>query len=479
MAGSHPPNDPSDDHPDPAPGHAGDNRPSGSGDVRTGQRASASGKPLPAVLFDKLPLPEARWLASALRDETIGGAILLVAAALGLLWASSPWSASYLDLSSTKIGPEVLNLNLSLATWAADGLLAIFFFVAGLELKHELVLGTLSKPAQAVVPVAAAIGGMVVPAALFVAMDAATSGGVAKGWGIPMATDIAFALAVLAVIGRRLPVTMRAFLLTLAVVDDLGAIMVIAVFYSVKVIAWPLVAAAVCMLVYFLLQRARVRSAWIYVPLALLTWGLVHEGGVHATVAGVALGLLTRVKPDPGESQAPSERMEHLVRPVSVAIAVPAFAFFAAGVDITSDGIVAALTSPLALAVMVGLVVGKPIGVLGTAWLTARFTRASLSSTLRWGDVAAVGFLAGIGFTVSLLIAGLAFAGDADLLTDARLAVLVGSLLSAVLATVAMLQRNRRHAALGAAQEDTDDDSAAAAPGAGTDAASPHGPQHG
>ena len=265
---------------------------------------------------------------------------------MALVWANSPWGDSYADLATHVVAFGPLNLDLTLQQWAADGLLAVFFFIAGVELKHELVLGTLSKPSRAAVPVAAAVGGMVVPAAIYLAVNVSSSSGSPGGWGIPMATDIAFALAVLAIAGRSLPVALRAFLLTLAVVDDLGAILVIALFYSKGFsLGWFLAAVAACA-AYWLLQRARVRSPLVYVPLALATWFFVHDSGIHATVAGVALGLLTRVKPDPGEAAAPTDRMEHLLRPLSAGVCVPLFAFFSAGVDLRGDGLLGPLSAP-------------------------------------------------------------------------------------------------------------------------------------
>jgi len=411
------------------------------------------------VVFDRLPLSERSYVLQALRRETVGGALLLIAAVIALVWANSPWRDSYTELTEITVGPAALKLNLSLAVWAADGLLAVFFFVAGLELKHELVLGSLSDRTKAVVPVVAALGGMAVPALLYVAVIRAFGADEALGgWGIPMATDIAFALAVLAVVGSKLPVALRAFLLTLAVVDDLGAILVIALFYSDKFALVPFVAAVALMGVWVLLQRRRVEGWYVYLPLALVVWGFMHASGIHATVAGVALGLLTRVRRDPGEDEAPADRWEHAVRPISAGICVPLFAFFSAGVTFLGEaGGFTILTEPVVVAIIVGLVVGKPLGVFGGAWLVARFTRASLSSSLRWADVAAVGVLAGIGFTVSLLIGELAFKGDELLTSEAKIGILSASVLAALLATIALKSRQRAYAAYNAVEEADDD----------------------
>jgi Na+:H+ antiporter, NhaA family len=411
----------------------------------------------PNVVFERVPLPERSRLLHALREETVGGALLLGAALVALVWANSPWREAYDTLTATTVGPEALHLNLSLQAWAADGLLAVFFFVAGLELKHELVVGTLSRPATAVVPVVAALSGMVIPAVLYVVTVSALGDGDAlSGWGIPMATDIAFALAVLAVLGSRLPVALRAFLLTLAVVDDLGAIVVIAVFYSHGFSPLPFALALLGMAAYWYLQHRRVDTWLVYLPLALVVWGLEHASGVHATVAGIALGLLTRVRPDPGEVHPPADRYEHAVRPLSAGVCVPLFAFFSAGVTVVGLG-GSVLTDPVVIAIVVGLVLGKPLGVYGGARLVARFTRASLSASLRWADVLAVGVLAGIGFTVSLLIGELAFETDQARVVEAKVGVLVASVLAAALAALALGNRRRAYAALAEVEERDED----------------------
>ena len=396
--------------------------------------------------LDRPTLGERGWLQKQLRDETVGGVLLLIAAAIALVWANSPWGGSYAALVDAQVGPVSLHLDLPLGVWAADGLLAVFFFVVGLELKHELVLGSLSKPSQAVVPVAAALGGMALPAIIFVVINSRMADGSPMGWGIPMATDIAFALAVLAVVGRRLPVALRAFLLTLAVVDDLGAITVIAIFYSDHLSALWFTGALAGFAIYAWAQRQRIRSPFLYVPLVLAGWYCVHESGVHATIAGVVFGLLTRVRTDPGEKRSPADRLSQRIHPISAGICVPLFAFFAAGVDFRSIGIGEALSTPVAIGIVVGLVVGKPLGVFGLAWLTARFTRASLSPGIAWRDVAAVGVLAGIGFTVALLITELAYEIDPTRLDSAKIAVLTASVIAAGLAAIGLHARSRHYA---------------------------------
>lgn len=404
-------------------------------------------------ILSRPSLGERGWLLAQLRNETVGGGILLFAAVVALVWANSPWGDGYFNMVDYQIGPAALGLDLTLGVWAADALLAIFFFVVGLELKHELILGSLSKPAQAVVPAAAAIGGMIVPALFYVVVNAMLPDGSLQGWGIPMATDIAFALAVLAIFGRKLPVALRAFLLTLAVVDDLGAISVIAIFYSDKfAIVW-FAAFLLALLAFWLLQKYRISSPIIYIPLVVIGWYFCYKSGVHATVAGIGFGFLTRVRLDPGEKKAPADTLIHTIHPISAGFAIPVFALFAAGVDLRATGIIEPLQSPVALGIMIGLVLGKPVGIVGMAWLMARFTRASLSPGIAWRDVTAVGFLAGVGFTVALLISELGYSGDELLLESAKIAVLVASVTSAVIAAFMLLSRGRHYAEIAEIEE--------------------------
>jgi NhaA family Na+:H+ antiporter len=384
-------------------------------------------------LFARLTKGQKQWFSLALQNETTGGILLLVAALLALLWVNLD-GASYNALRDFKVGPAELHLDLSLGKWAADGLLAIFFFVAGMELKHELVLGSLKDKAVAAVPIAAALGGMIVPALIFTGFNIGTA--TASGWGIPMATDIAFALAVLAVAGRSLPIELRAFLLTLAVVDDLGAIIVIAIFYTAKLNLLALLVAAGGLFIFGMLQKKRVTGWYFYLPLAAVIWYALHESGVHATIAGVAMGLLMNLKQ--------ADRVMHRVHPISAGFAVPIFAFFSAGVSIQGMNLTEVLSEPVAAGIIFGLVVGKPLGVVGTAWLMARFTKAELSKSLSWWDVATIGSLAGVGFTVSLLINELAFRGT-EFGEAGTLAVLVASTIAAVLASVALQFRKRAY----------------------------------
>ncbi|GGL89446.1 Na(+)/H(+) antiporter NhaA 3 [Streptomyces fumigatiscleroticus] len=405
----------------------------------------------------RLSLPERTYTADALRTETVGGILLLAAAIAALIWANVPGiHGSYESVSHFHLGPAVLGLHLSVAHWAADGLLAVFFFVAGIELKRELVAGDLKDRRAAALPVVAALCGMAAPALVYTLTNV-TGGGSLAGWAVPTATDIAFALAVLAVIGTSLPSALRAFLLTLAVVDDLCAILIIAVFFTDDLNFAALGGAVLGLVVFRLLLRKGVRGWYVYVPLALVVWGLMYNSGVHATIAGVAMGLMLRCTRREGEERSPGERIEHLVRPLSAGLAVPVFALFSAGVPVSGAALGEVFTRPETLGVVLGLVAGKTAGVFGGTWLTARFTRASLSEELEWPDVFAVAVLAGIGFTVSLLIGELAFEGDAATADEVKAAVLTGSLVAALLATVLLRVRNAKYRRLCEAEERDED----------------------
>lgn len=409
------------------------------------------------TLLGLLPLPERTYVADALRTETVGGLILLAAAVAALIWANT-FGGSYADVSGFHFGPASLGLDLSVAHWAADGLLAVFFFVVGAELKRELVAGQLRDPRAAALPIVAALCGMAVPALVYTLTNV-VGGGSLSGWAVPTATDIAFALAVLAVIGTSLPAALRAFLLTLAVVDDLFAILIIAVFFTEDLDFLALGGAALGLLLFHLLLRFEVRGWYVYVPLALVIWGLMYNSGVHATIAGVAMGLMLRCTRREGEEHSPGEHIEHLVRPLSAGVAVPLFALFSAGVSLGGEALAGVFTRPETLGVVLGLVVGKTVGIFGGTYLAARFTKAELNKDLAWADVFALASLAGIGFTVSLLIGELSFAGDAETVNEIKAAVLLGSLIAAVLAGVLLRLRVRRYRALYDAEELDEDGS--------------------
>jgi len=388
-----------------------------------------------------------------------------MAAVIAMVWANSPAADSYDALRAYEIGPEALHLHLSLGTWAADGLLAIFFFVVGLELKREFVAGDLRDPRRAAMPILAAVGGMVAPALIYVAINLNTGDGALRGWAIPTATDIAFALAVLAVISTHLPTALRTFLLTLAVVDDLFAVTIIAVFYTSELHIGYFLAALIPIGLFALAVQRRIRSWWLLLPLAAVAWTLVHASGVHATVAGVLLGFAVPVirsqaagGPDAGPGLA--EHFEHRIRPISAGFAVPVFAFFAAGVTIGGfSGLADSLTDRVAIGIVAGLVLGKMLGIFAMTWVVARFTRASLDPHLRWLDILGISMLAGIGFTVSLLIGDLAFGSGSTRDDHVKVAVLTGSTIASLLAGIILKSRDRAYRRIEEAERiDTDQD---------------------
>ncbi|WP_448072389.1 Na+/H+ antiporter NhaA [Georgenia yuyongxinii] len=381
-----------------------------------------------------------RRLAVRLQDERFSGLLLLAGAVAALVWANSPWRETYHALAGTVLGPAVLDLDLTISAWAADGLLAIFFFVVGLELKTEFVTGSLRKLDEALLPMAAAVLGMVGPAVIYTLVQLGTASGAGEGWAVPTATDIAFALALLGIFGRGLPPALRVFLMTLAVVDDLLAITVIAVFYTEEIHLLPLLGALAAVAAFALLVQRRLGRWWLLIPLALVAWGLMHASGVHATVAGVLMGLSVPARVRHGEREAMTHRFAERIQPWSAGLVLPVFAFFAAGVTVVDSGLGDVLADPIAIGVVAGLVLGKPLGIWGGVAILVKTTRLRLGNGVDLADLLGVTMLAGIGFTVSLLIAELSFgatpAGDA-----AKLAVILGSVISAVLGGVTLRVR--------------------------------------
>jgi Na+:H+ antiporter, NhaA family len=386
----------------------------------------------------------AEAFAEFIREETNGGKLLLAATALALVWANVA-HGSYTAVWNTdaSLGPSWLQLHLTLGDWVADGLLALFFFVAGLELKRELTVGQLADRRAAALPFFAAAGGMIVPALIAIAVSggAAAHGG---AWAIPVATDIAFALGVLALVGSSLPAGVRVLLLSLAVIDDLAAIALIAALFTSGLSALWLAGGLFAAALYWLALRARVDGAWLLWALALVAWVCIHASGVHATVAGIVLGLLTPVRPRANEDEAesPAERFEHRLHPVSAGIVVPVFALAAAGIPLAAAG--DALTDAIALGVFAGLLAGKFLGVLGGAWLAVRAGIGALPDDISWSDVVPVAVLAGIGYTVSLLIVRLSLT-DVEAQQRAALAVLAASALASLAALALLRMRGRAH----------------------------------
>ena len=392
---------------------------------------AASSRPRPAVA---VAAAARRFLAV----EAAGGILLVAATVAALAWANSPWQASYLDLWSTEAVVDVggTGLSLDLRHWVNDGLMALFFLVVGLEIRREATSGELRDRRTVALPVVAALGGMVVPAAVYVAVNAGGPG--AAGWGVPMATDIAFALGVVALLGRRVPSSLRLLLLTLAVVDDIGAILVIAVVYTDHLEPAWLLAAAAGVVAMVVLHRLGVRGVPFYVVAGVLVWFATHESGVHATIAGAVLGLVTPARE--------GQRVEEALHPIASYVVVPLFALANAGVVVTADGLADAATSAVTLGVVAGLVLGKLAGVTGGAWLATRLGVATLPDGVRWPQVAGIGAVAGIGFTVSLFVAGLAF-DDQALADQAVLGVLAASVVAALVGAAVLAATGQDDAA--------------------------------
>ena len=403
-------------------------------------------------------------LGDALRQDLVGGVLLLVALVAALVLANTPAESFYFGLRDAEVGiHSVPGLTHTVGEWAADGLLAIFFFLTGLELKASFVDGELRNPAKAAVPIVAAFGGAAVPAIIYAVLNltAGLDPSTIQGWAIPTATDIAFAVSVLAVVGSALPVAMRTFLLTLAVVDDLIAIVIIAIFYSHGFSFLPLLASFAVLAVYWVLTHrfasffmARAWAAWvILLPLGFVVWILMYNSGIHATIAGVLLGFATPVlktRPhvindeDPAQGLAPT--LEHRFRPLSNGLAVPIFAFFSAGVAVGGvEGILSAATDTVAVGIVLGLVFGKMIGVFSSAWLMDRFTPASKDRDYQWIDMAGLAMVAGIGFTVSLLVAELSFGIGSPHNDHAKVGILFGSTIAALAGGGLLVARNRHY----------------------------------
>jgi NhaA family Na+:H+ antiporter len=413
----------------------------------------------------------ARPVVRFLHIEASGGVLLLVATVAALGWANSPWSTSYEDLWGTTLSIRFGDFEITenLRHWVNDGLMALFFFVVGLEIKRELVVGQLASASDAALPAIAALGGMVVPAALYLAINGGGAGG--AGWGIPMATDIAFAVGVLALLGDRVPGSLKVLLLGLAIADDIGAILVIAVAYTEEIsIPWLAVAAAGLGLVV-VLRQVKVVYAPVYLVVAIGVWVATFESGIHATIAGVALGLLAPARalmPQPEadriaerlssdhdvtaaevqevsfelrNSVSVAERLEESLHPWTSYVVVPVFALANAGIELSGAAMRDAATSSVTLGVVIGLVVGKLVGITAFAWLAVRFRLGRLPPGVAWREMIGMAALAGIGFTVSIFVTGLAF-DDSALQDESKIGVLIASTIAAALGTALLLRRN-------------------------------------
>ncbi|RRJ86000.1 Na+/H+ antiporter NhaA [Gulosibacter macacae] len=385
-------------------------------------------------------------LKERLNSRKVGGTLLLVAALIAMILANTPLAPFYEGVKNFDLPIPFLGIDhMSVGHWASDGILAIFFFVVGIELKREFVTGQLRDPRKAALPIAAAVGGMAVPSLVYVAVVASSGVDALHGWAVPVATDIAFALGLLAVFGKGLPSGFRVFLLTLAVMDDLLGIVVIAIFYTSALQLWWLVASLAVIALYAFCLKRGWNQIWLLVPLGILAWYLMLRSGVHATIAGVLLGLVVPALPHRGQDISLAEDLEHDWNAISQGLALPVFAFFAAGVPFAAgDGsFLDALANPIFLGVFLGLFVGKPIGIFLTVVLLRKLPMFELDDNLDLKDVAALGGLAGIGFTVSLLIGELAFRGQGIDIEFAHLGVILGSLAAAFVAIFTLRWRGR------------------------------------
>lgn len=426
---------------------------------------------------DAFPLVERilRPFQQFVATESASGVVLLLCTVVALIWANSPWGDGYFAVweKTLSIGLEGFALTKSLQHWINDGLMVVFFLLVGLEIKREVFVGELSSMRQAVLPIAAAVGGMVVPALIYMAFNAGGTG--ARGWGIPMATDIAFALGVLALLGNRVPSSLRVFLAALAIADDIGAVLVIAVFYTGELTLWAFGFAAGVFIVLLVCNRAGIRHPGVYAALGILLWFAVLKSGIHATIAGVLLAVTipsrTRINEDtfvsraeisltdfrnasdpvastvmsnPGqqealhdleraieEVQSPLLRIEHNLHVVVAFAIMPLFAFANAGVRLTTD-VFATLSWRVVFGVSVGLLLGKVVGIFVATWVAVRSNAAALPNQVDWKSVLGVSWLGGIGFTMSLFVAALAF-GSGPLLDSAKVGILAASLLAGVI----------------------------------------------
>jgi NhaA family Na+:H+ antiporter len=410
-----------------------------------------------------------------LHSEVFGSIILLACTLVAIVWANSPWSETYTHILHTKIGVSWAGSTYALSVhyWINDGLMVIFFFVVGLEIKRELLVGHLSSPKKAILPITAAFGGMIVPAAIYALLNAGGEG--ARGWGVPMATDIAFSLGVLTILGNRVPTTLKVFLAAAAIADDLGAVVVIALFYTQTIrLVWLFVALGLLAVLYLVMRVWQVRRLGILLCLIIPIWIMVFVSGIHATVAGILVAMLVPIKPvaeprrllDLAEDrlrrlrgdnltaesmvfdqqrleavveveeaarqmQPPGLRLEHYWHPVQAFLILPLFALANAGVRL-DQGVAQAVTSPVGLGIILGLFIGKPVGFILSSWLAIRFAKAELPQGVTWSQFAGMSCLAGIGFTMSLFVSELAFKSE-SLIASAKLGILVASLIAAVL----------------------------------------------
>jgi NhaA family Na+:H+ antiporter len=385
-------------------------------------------------------------------QEASGGILLLAATFTALAWVNSPWAAAYFALWHTTItmgvGASILSRDLHF--WVNEGLMSLFFFVVGLEIKRELVMGELATPRRAALPIVAAIGGVAVPALIYSAFNLRGPG--APGWGIPMATDIAFVMGVMALLGRRVPMSLKVFMMALAIVDDIAAVAVIAVFYTSHIAWGALGIGALCLVALLGVNRLAVRHPLPYALLGIFLWGAILQSGIHATIAGVLLAMTVPCRTEPRgpvkRMQSPLLRWEHGLHPWVTFLIMPLFALANAGIVFNGD-VFKSLLQPVSLGIVLGLFLGKPVGITLAAWLAVRARLSALPDGINWIQLNAAGWLGGIGFTMSIFVAGLAFSAGSTttndaVLSTAKLGIFTASLLAGLAGSLLMLAKSAR-----------------------------------
>jgi NhaA family Na+:H+ antiporter len=377
-------------------------------------------------------------LAKVLKDETISGKLILVATLLALVVVNLPFQALYERVweHHFSIGWGPWGIDQNLRHWVNEGLMAIFFLVVGLEIKRELVHGELSDMKVAALPIAAALGGMIVPALIYAGFN--RSPDVSHGWGIPIATDIAFAVGVVMLLGKRVPLSLKLFLLTLAIADDIGAIIVIALFYANVIHVGYLLASLGLVVGLGVFSNRFAGKLWLFIAMGIVLWVTTHLSGVHASIVGAALGLVAPLKPG-SNGVSVAEKLEKVFLPISTFVALPLFAFSSAGVVFSLDAFEGPAAGSVMLGIVLGLVIGKMVGIFGATWLMVRFKQARLPSGTNWVHMVGIGLIAGIGFTVSIFVTELAFRGNEHLLETAKISIFIASAISAIAGSLVLL----------------------------------------
>lgn len=377
---------------------------------------------------------QSNFIIDFFKLETAGGILLIVAAALALISSNTPLNTYYALLLDTPVEIRIGQFEIAkpLLLWINDGLMAVFFFLVGLELKREVIKGELSDKRNIILPGVGAIGGMLFPALIYFYFNSHDQDAM-QGWAIPTATDIAFALGVLALLGSRVPTSVKVFLTSLAIFDDIGAIIIIAVFYTAKISQLALIVSACCIAVLFFLNRRHVESKSIYIMVGIVMWVALLKSGVHATLAGVVLAMFIPMQSKSNPNYSPVESLEHDLHSVVAFFVVPIFAFANAGIDLSGIGIEQVLHG-VPIGIALGLFVGKQVGIFGLCWLAIKFKLASLPKDMSWLSLYGTAVLCGIGFTMSLFIGSLAFEeSEVDMIFDDRLGIILGSLASGIL----------------------------------------------